>query len=387
MIMRLFRDNIILLFLLVSLAASAQQLPTGEPLTIDSALQDLASQLLKGKQGSIVAIEPQTGRILALVDHNRIDDGVDRAIEKAYSPGSTFKTAQALEMLSEGTLTPDKTYPCHRGFYYDHVHIGCHPHRAPLALVQAIGQSCNSYFCKAFQEMIDNRKAYPSAAVAINRWHDYMRSFGLGEPLGIDIPGEVGGVMPDAKYLTDQHRVWNGTTIMWVGMGQGEVKCTPLQLCNLAAMIGNRGWWIVPHVKLSSEKDSAYTVRHQSLAKPEAFKIVVQGMRAAVTGGTATSNNNPHYKVCGKTGTAENDGEDHSIFMAFAPMDNPKIAVSVYVENGGFGADLAAPMASFVIEQKLMGKLSAASKKKALRWSNKKVKVTPVEVPVSFDDL
>lgn len=190
-------------------------------LTLNPALQRLAGQLLQGKQGSIVPIEPATGRILCLYSHDKVDDGVNRAISKIYSPGSTFKTAQALEMLTEGTLTPEKTYPCHCGFYYNRFHIGCHPHRAPLALVQAIGQSCNSYFCKAFQEMIDNRAAYLTKYRAINRWARYMHSFGLGHPLGVDIPDEAGGCIPDSAYLRRRHGNWDGTTIMWVGMGQG----------------------------------------------------------------------------------------------------------------------------------------------------------------------
>lgn len=356
-------------------------------LTLNPALQRLAGQLLQGKQGSIVAIEPATGRILCLYSHDKVDDGVNRAISKTYSPGSTFKTAQALEMLTEGTLTPEKTYPCHRGFYYNGFHIGCHPHRAPLALVQAIGQSCNAYFCKAFQEMIDNRTAYLTKHRAINRWAQYMHSFGLGRPLGVDIPDEVGGCIPDSAYLRRRHGNWDGTTIMWVGMGQGEVTTTPLQLCNLAAMIANRGWYVTPHIHTTAEEDKQYTVHHQGQASREALHTVILGMRAAVTGGTAASINTPLYKICGKTGTAENEGKDHSIFMGFAPMENPKVAIAVYVENGGFGADLAAPLAALMIEQAVKGHLSPASQQKAKQWKAKNVKITPVKVEVRFDEL
>lgn len=359
-------------------------------LCLDPALQQLAERLLQGKQGSIVAIEPATGRIRCMVSHNKVDDGVNRAIAKVYSPGSTFKTAQALEMLSEGTLVPEKTFPCHRGFYFNKIHIGCHPHRAPLALVQAIGQSCNSYFCKAFQEMIDNRQAYLTKYRAINRWARYMHSFGLGHRLGIDLPGEVAGCIPDSAYLQRRHRGnWNGTTIMWMGMGQGEVTTTPLQLCNLAAIIANRGWYVTPHIHRipAFSEDSTYIRRHHSLAKPAAFNTVIAGMRAAVTGGTAASINTPLYKICGKTGTAENEGRDHSIFMGFAPMTDAKIAVSVYVENGGFGADLAAPLAALIIEQAVRGHLSPASQRKVALWSQKNVKITPVEKVIRFDDL
>ncbi len=368
----------------------AAALASGDSLTIDARLQQLAMRLMRNKQGSIIAIEPATGRILALVSHNRVDAGVDRAISSVYSPGSTFKVAQALEMLSEGVLTAESSYPCSKGFSFNRIHIGCHDHRAPLSLVQAIGQSCNSYFCKAFQEMIDNRQAYATKQRALATWDRYMHSMGLGHALGVDLPGEASGTVPDSAMLAARPGNWNGSTIMWVGMGQGEVQTTSLQLCNLAALVANRGHYYIPHVHESTAArplDARYTTPVHSLATPEAFRLVVEGMRACVVNGTAASINTPAYAVCGKTGTAENEGADHSIFMGFAPMDTPRIAVSVYVENGGFGADLAAPLASLIIEQWLTGTLSAASEKKASRWENKTVKVTPVEVPVSFDDL
>lgn len=376
-----------IMVLLSILPTRSQQLPSEGTLTVDSALQSLATRLLQGKQGSIVAIEPHTGRVLAMVSRDKVDDGINRAIGMTYSPGSTFKTAQALEMVSEGTLTAATTYPCRKGFYYNKVRIGCHQHPSPLSLVQAIGQSCNSYFCKAFQEMVDNREAYPSQFAAIDRWHAYMRSFGFGEPLGIDMEGEAGGTVPDAAWLNAHHPRWNGTTIMWMGMGQGEITTTPLQLCNLAAMIANRGWWITPHIHEQLPTDSTYLRRHYGMATKEAIDLVVKGMRACVVSGTAASINRKDYAVCGKTGTAENEGHDHSAFMGFAPMDNPRVAVSVYVENGGFGADLAAPLASLIMEQAINGHLSAASQKKANRWANKTVKITPVEKEISFDDL
>jgi Cell division protein FtsI/penicillin-binding protein 2 len=393
-----------LLLLLVSLQLSRgqflnnrpQQTTTslnqaGDSLTINKQLQELGERLLKNKQGSIVTIEPSTGKILALVNVNRIDDGVNRAIAMDYSPGSTFKVAQAITMLSEKALVPEKTYPCRKGFWYDKIHIGCHPHKAPLALEQAIAQSCNSYFCKAFQEFIDNRKLFPTRHRTIQRWHDYMSSMGLGQSLGVDIPGEAGGVLPDSASLHNHFKGnWNGTSIMWVGMGQGEVTTTPLQLCNLAAVIANRGYYITPHIHAGTPHnplDAKYTTRHKSLGTPEAYDIVIRGMHAAVVNGTCASINTKDYKICGKTGTAENHGKDHSIFMGFAPMEKPRIAVSVYIENGGFGADLAAPIASLLIEQYINGKLSKTSALHASRWSSKTVKVTPVEKAVSFDDL
>lgn len=384
------RQALLPLFLLFSLCLSAQEQPSNATET----LQQLAERLLNGKQGSIVAIEPQTGRILALVSRDKIGDGVNRAVSTTYSPGSTFKTAQALFFLSSGWLTPDKTYPCRKGFYFNKIHVGCHVHKAPLDLVGAIGQSCNSYFCKAFQEYIDDRGFTLTKWRAINSWAKFMHSLGLGIRIAPSLANEATGVIPDSTYLRNHYRAWNGTTIMWMGMGQGEVQTSPLQLCNLAALIANGGWWITPHFDNGSQDyqkaDSTTTnqpVRHESLATPDALELVQRGMRLCVTHGTAAAINTPAYRICGKTGTAENKGEDHSIFMGYAPMVNARVAVSVYVENGGFGADLAAPIASLIIEKALTGHLSAASEAKAKRWARHQVKITPVEKPISFDDL
>lgn len=364
--------------------------PSNGQLTVNDNLQQLALRLMRNKQGSIIAIQPSTGRILAMVSHDRIDQGIDRAISTVYSPGSTFKVAQALAMYSEGAISAETTYPCNKGFYFNKIHIGCHEHRSPLSLVQAIGQSCNSYFCKSFQEMVDNREMYATKYKAINTWANYMHSLGLGKTLGVDLDHEASGIIPDSASLCSHHGNWNGTTIMWVGMGQGEVKTTSLQLCNLAAIIANRGFYFIPHIHEPTSAqplDDKFLKPIHSLATPAAYQIVVKGMRSCVVNGTASSINTSAYAICGKTGTAENEGQDHSIFMGFAPMEQPQIAVSVYVENGGFGADLAAPLAALIIEQYLTGHLSAVSEKKAKQWENKTVKVTPVEVPVNFDDL
>lgn len=369
------------------LAVSSQTLPKDVNLTINPSLQQLGERLLQNKQGSIVAIEPSTGRVLALVSKAKISDDVNRAISTSYSPGPTFKVAQALVMLSEGAIDDKKSYVCYNGFTHNRIRIGCHPHRSPLSMVQAIGQSCNSYFCKSFQEMIDNRRLYRTSHQAINRWADYMHSMGLGIKLGIDLANEDSGLIPDSAYLQQRHGKWNGTTIMWVGMGQGEVKTTPLQLCNLAALIANRGYYITPHIREQDVTFTADTLRRYSMAAPAAFETVIKGMRTAIHSGTATGINSTAYAICGKTGTAENKGEDHSIFMGFAPMELPRIAVSVYVENGGFGADLAAPIASLIIEQYITGKLSEKSEAKAKKWESKKVKITPIEIPITLDDL
>lgn len=390
-----FKFCIITLFILYIFgiqvkAQGVYQLPTDGPLTVNSKLQSLAEKLLSNKQGSIVAINPSNGEILCLVSHDKVDETINRAVSVEYSPGSTFKVAQAATLLTFGAITPETTYPCHKGFWTNGIHIGCHEHKSPLNLVQALGQSCNSYWCQAFRDFVDNRTLYPVKATALNDWHSFMLSMGLGQPIGIDLPGEAGGLIPDAAYLDMKHKGWNGTTIMWLGMGQGEVETTPLQLCNLAAVIANRGFWYTPHIHKTLEGQSlnGCTVeKHKARPSVEAFNIVVEGMRNAVISGTCTSIRNPHYKICGKTGTAQNEGHDHSVFMGFAPSVNSKIAVSVYVENGGWGADLACPIGGLIMEQYVLGKLTPESEKKARTIENKNVKIKKVEVPVLFDDL
>lgn len=370
----------------LSLKLNAQTLPVDDrTLYVDKDLQLLAERLINGKQGSIIAVDPTTGGVLCMAQYNYFEDDENLAIGKAYSPGSTFKTAQALELLSEEEITVDTRFSCHKGFWRRNIHIGCHAHRSNLNLVEAIGHSCNSWFCKAFAHMVDDRNKYPSASEAVNVWHEYLASMGFGAPLGIDLPGETGGSLPDGASLSALHNgKWNGTTVMWLGMGQGEVTATPLQLCNLAAIIANRGYYYVPHVHHYTSKDSnyvKYVLPVETKIKPEAFQPVIEGMRLAVTEGTAAMVNTPDYEICGKTGTAENEGDDHSIFIAFAPMDNPMIALCVYVENAGFGADLAAPIGSLIIEQYLKGKLSARSKNKVLQWEQYYV------IPNSTDSL
>lgn len=365
-----------ILLLVGILGAGAQPLPSDGVLTIDPKLQQLGERMMRGKQGSIVAIDPTTGEIRCMVSASPRRDSVNRAVGMAYSPGSTFKVAQSMVMLSERFLTPATRYGCNRGFCRAGIHIGCHPHRSPQALVGAIGNSCNAYFCNAFADLIGSSR-YRSRHQAINRWHAYMQSFGLGRKLGVDIPGEVEGIMPDSTYLARTHHgAWGPTAIMWVGMGQGEVTATPLQLCNLAAVIANRGCYFTPHIHRGTAEHplpERYLVRHQSMATPESVETTIQGMRAAVVSGTCSAINRAAYKICGKTGTAENEGADHSLFIGFAPMENPRIAVAVMVENGGFGADMAAPVASLIIEQALTGKLREFSEYQVACWESETV--------------
>ena len=360
-------------------------------LSIDLNLQALGERLMQHKIGSIVAIEPSTGEILCMVSSPTYDARImtgknrgkmhtqllrnvwkpllNRSIMGQYPPGSTFKTTQGLTFMSEGIIGPGTQFPCSRGFHYRGLRVGCHGHAAPLALVPAISTSCNGFFCWGLYYMIGNKKRYGSVQNAMNTWRDYMVSMGFGYKLGIDLPGEKRGLIPNAQFYDKAyHGSWNGLTVISIAIGQGEVNATPLQIANLGATIANRGYYYVPHVvrKVQDEPlDTAFTRRHYSKADSKAYSYIVQGMRASVLGGTCKALGHYSFNACGKTGTAQNRGRDHSVFMGFAPMDNPKIAVAVYVENGGWGADYGVPIGGLIMEQYINGKLSPASAKRA----------------------
>ena len=368
-------------------------------LSIDLELQALGERLLEGKKGSIVAIEPATGEVLCMVSapsyDPRIMSGRDRsknhvklALDPArpllnrsimglYPPGSTFKTTQALTFMSEGIISPGTMFPCNHGFYCRGLHVGCHGHKSPLALVDAISTSCNAYFCWGLYYMMGNRRKYASVQEAMNRWRDYMVSMGFGYRLGIDLPGEKRGLIPNAEFYDKAYRgSWNGLTVISISIGQGEVTLTPLQIANLGATIANRGYYYVPHVvrKVEGEPlDTNYTRRHYSMAPRSAYETVVEGMRSSVLRGTCRAANRPEYEACGKTGTAQNRGHDHSVFMGFAPMDKPRIAIAVYVENGGWGADYGVPIGSLMMEKYINGRLSEESEKKADEFQHRRI--------------
>ena len=366
--------SFVMLFM-TSWSLNAQELPTDGPLTLRPLLQQLGERLLKGKTGAIVAINPANGEILCLATNTPQGSDVRQAIGKPQAPGSTFKTAQALVMLSEGSITPETAVKCENGVTDGNIKVGCHQHRSPLKLKDALAQSCNTWFLMTFASMINDDFMYETRDEAITTWRSYMQSMGLGGPMHIDIAGEQGGLLAGADYLNRRYpKGWDGKTIWWAGMGQGDVTLTPLQLCNLAVTIANRGWFYVPHIHKDT-KNQRYLTRRQTKVVPEAYAPVVEGMRLAVEKGTATGIRTT-YPICGKTGTVENPGADHSAFIAFAPMNDPKIAVSVYVEHGGFGADLAAPMAALIIEQYLKGKLSTQSEARAKRLEAKIINQT-----------
>ena len=369
-------------------------------LGLDADLQALGERLMEGKIGSIVAIEPKTGEVLCMVSSPSYDPRMmvgrqrskshrllsmnvwkpllNRSIMGQYPPGSTFKTTQGLTFMTEGIIHPTHTaYPCSHGFNYKGLHVGCHGHAAPLPLIPALSTSCNGYFCWGLYYMIGAKSKYGSVQNAMNTWRDYMVSMGFGYKLGIDLPGEKRGLIPNAEFYDKAYKgSWNGLTIISIAIGQGEVNATPLQIANLGATIANRGWFITPHVvkRIQDEPlDSLYTQRRHTKASRASYDYVVQGMRASATGGTCHELAKYDFMACGKTGTAQNRGHDHSVFMGFAPMDKPKIAVAVYVENGGWGATYGVPIGGLIMEQYINGHLSEASKHKAEELQHKHI--------------
>ena len=379
-----------------------QRAQPGKNLTlgIDAKLQALGERLMEGKIGSIVAIEPSTGEVLCMVsspsydprlmvgrqrskNHRLLSQDVwkpllNRSIMGLYPPGSTFKTSQGLTFLSEGIITPTTPYPCGHGFNFKGLHVGCHGHAAPLPLVPALSTSCNGFFCWGLYHMINtNISKYGTVQNAMNTWRDYMVSMGFGYKLGIDLPGEKRGLIPNAQFYDKAYKgSWNGLTVISIAIGQGEVLLTPLQIANLGATIANRGYYYVPHVvkKVQGEPlDTTFTRRHYTKADKSAYEYVVQGMRSSALGGTCHELAHYDFEACGKTGTAQNKGHDHSVFMGFAPMNNPQIAVAVYVENGGWGATYGVPIGGLLMEQFIHGKLSEASEAKAKKIQERRI--------------
>ena len=359
-------------------------------LSLDIELQALAERLLENKIGSVVAIEPSTGEVLCMASSPTFDPQMlvgrkrgenhhllsqdkqkpllNRAIMGTYPPGSTFKTSQALTYLQEGIITPETQFPCALGFRHKGLHVGCHAHSSPIALAPSLATSCNSYYCWGLYRMIGADK-YGSSQAALTCWKDHMVAMGFGYRLGIDLPGEARGFIPNSAFYDKWYgKRWNGLTIVSISIGQGEVTLTPLQIANLGATIANRGYYITPHIVKSIEGesiDSLYTTPRYTMVEKRHYETVVRGMREAVLNGTCAAANLPDIEVCGKTGTAQNKGKDHSAFMGFAPMNDPKIAVAVYVENGGFGAVYGVPIGALIMERYLTGTLSEESEKKA----------------------
>jgi penicillin-binding protein 2 len=361
-------------------------------LSIDIEIQKYAELLMQNKIGSVVAIEPSTGEILALVSSPGYDPSlligrvrssnyellrqnpkkplINRPLQALYPPGSTFKTINALIGLQEGVLTEDTRFPCSMGYHIGGLTVGCHSHMSPLNLTQSIQFSCNGYYSAAFRKIIDN-PIYGSPKKGLDKWKNYMIGFGLGYRLGVDFSNENKGFIPNSEYYNGIYRnSWNSVTVISLGIGQAELLLTPIQMANMCATISNRGYFFTPHViKSISDGESIpekFTQIHKTSIDAKNFTPVINGMEMAVwgdDGGTAGIARIPNISICGKTGTAQNPhGKDHSIFIAFAPKDNPKIAISVYVENAGFGAAYAAPIASLLIEKYLTDSISVNRK-------------------------
>lgn len=294
-------------------------------LTLDAGLQALGTELLEGKRGSIVAIEPGTGEVLCLVASPSPE-----GILKPYTPGGVFKVAQSLVLQTEHIITPQTYYPCEKGFRNNHIVVGCHGHASPLALADAMKNACNGYFCHGFVDMIGNAK-YGTKQQALEVWREHILSMGLGRQLGTDLPHETRGLIPSAEYYDKAYNGgWNALTILNVAVGQGEIMVTPLQLANLAATIANRGYYMIPHLVKEIqgvEIDARFTERQTTKISPDAYEPIIQSSRMK----HAT-------EVWGISGAPYVHGVENSTFMGFAPIDEPKIAVAAYIEDCGMGA-------------------------------------------------
>ena len=350
--------------------------------TIDAELQQFAEELMRDKVGAVVAIEPSTGEILVMASAPTFNPDEliigkergnnymrelnnprrplwNRAVKSRYPPGSTFKLVTGLIGMQEGVLRPHYTYSCHMGYHLGGEHIGCHQHRSPLDLRYAIATSCNAYFCYVFRNILENKK-FERAKDGFEVWREYVESFGFGRKLDSDFLGEGEGYVPTREFYDKRYRKsWNALTILSLSIGQGELGCTPLQMANLAATVANRGYYYIPHIVRSVEGcdslDSRFYERQYTKVDTKHFDVIVEGMwRGVNVDGTCQGAKLKGLDVCGKTGTAQNSkGEDHSTFISFAPRKNPKIAIAVYVEHGGFGAEMAVPIASLIEEKYL----------------------------------
>ena len=365
-------------------------------LTIDAALQQYGEELFINKRGGIVAIEPATGEILALVTAPYYDPGLlvgrersknfsklhydsiskplfDRGLSGEYPPGSPFKTLTALIGLQEGVIDTEEKIYCHGGYVYGRgVKLGCHHHSTPLAMTGGIANSCNAYFCTVYRRTIEK---YDTPQEGIDTWKQHLSSFGLGQYLGYDLPSGRKGLIPNSDFYNRYYKYpkykWYATATISNAIGQGEVSLTPMQMANFTAAIANRGHWFRPHIikniKGVDTIPQIYKERNETTIDRKYFEPVVQGMFDVYNKGTAAHLQVPGIEICGKTGTAENytkiDGirtqlTDHSVFVAFAPKDSPKIAIAVFVENGYWGGRWAGRIASLMIEKHLKGEIT-----------------------------
>ena len=358
--------------------------------SIDIKLQALGEKLLQNKVGAVVAIEPSTGEILAMVSSPTFDPEkltinknrsntmkelladtlkpmFDRTLSAKYAPGSVFKPMMALIALQMGVWDKNNGMDCHGGYFYNQLHVKCHHHPRSENLAEGIENSCNNYFCTILRAVID-RYGTRNAHQGLDSLNARIAKFGLGEKMGVDLPGERRGFIPTSKFYDKAYTVngkprWYSTNLVSNGIGQGENELTIVQIANMASIIANRGYYYAPHVvkafKDGTPLDEKYTIRHSAEIDPIHFDPVVDGMRRVIISGTGNNAQIPGVIVCGKTGTTQNkSGDDNSVFMGFAPRDNPKIAIAVYIEHGGMGNEYAAPITGLMIEQFLNGSVA-----------------------------
>jgi len=347
--------------------------------TIDMQLQEYGEKLMSNKRGSIVAIEPATGEILCIVSTPTYDPNLlvgsarsknysvllndtkqkplfNRALQAIYPPGSTFKLANALIALQEGIIIPSTAYSCGGGYKMGSHTVGCHPHAPNPDLIYGIATSCNTYFCRAYYNILSNRKKYSNIQESYQAWKNYINALGFGVIFNTDLPYESKGIIPSVEYFDKYYRKsWNPNSVISMAIGQGEATVTPLQMANFVAIIANHGYYYKPHViKAIETKDNInkrYPEKIDCGFDKRHFEAIIEGMEQAVLNGTARVAQIPGIKVLGKTGTAQNPhGKDHSVFVSIAPKDEPKIVVFCLVENGGFGATVAAPISSLITE-------------------------------------
>ena len=362
-----------------SAAVSGKNLIT----SLDIELQRYGEYLLKNKTGSIVAIEPSTGEVLSMTSapsydpnllsvnaqrgkiykellENPLNPFFNRAVSAKYPPGSLFKPLVGLIAMEAGVWSPYQGSACSGSYWNVDREMGCHAHPYPSNMGTAIQHSCNSYFFNVFKETVNEYGAY-SPQIGLDSFTQHLYDFGLGKPLELDFIGEKGGNVPTSAYYDRLYPKnkgsWKAPTIISLGIGQGELEMTTLQMANMAAIIGNRGTYYLPHLVKDFENsdrtiDEKYLTLQKTRISPEYFDVVIPGMEKVITSGTARIAYIPGIPMAGKTGTAQNPhGKDHSIFFAFAPIENPQIAIAVYVENAGFGGTYAAPIASLMIEK------------------------------------
>ena len=361
---------------------------TNITITLDADLQEYGEKLLTPYVGSIVALEPSTGEVLALVSApnyspellvgrnlgiqfgklavDTLNPLFNRALMAQYPPGSTFKTIMGLIGLQEKVVSTSTEHSCTYGFYVGNIHTACHLHNTPLNFIEAVQNSCNTYFINVLKSILTDVK-FNNTAAAYDNWRNHLLSMGFTTPLGIELTNELDGNIPEASYFNGIYSEghWNYLTIRSLAIGQGELLITPIQMANMTATIANRGYFITPHLIKQIEGfaniDPVYSEKRFTTIDSANYRPIVDGMDLVVNGGAGSTARNARIQditVCGKTGTAENPhGNDHSIFVAFAPKEDPKIAIAVYVENQGFGTTYAAPIASLMIEKYLTGEV------------------------------